>query len=94
MVLGKERLLEHFCFSLIFTREIISRKPNTDFICLAPQLCHSCKLQVPNSEREVLSPSLPDGNMSTFLPHCAFGRSYDHTNNTPTIVKEKTLIIF
>lgn len=93
----EKRLLEHFCFSLIFTREIFSRKPNTNFICLAPQLCHSCRLQVPNSEGEALSPSLPNGNVSTFLPHCAFGRSYDHTTvhpPQPTTMKEKTLTIF
>lgn len=92
----KQRLLifSTICFCLIFTRDIISRKPNINFICLAPQLCPSCRLQVPNSEREVLSPSLPNENVSPFLPHWAFGRSSDHTNSTLTTVKEKTSIIF
>lgn len=52
--LWKQSVLERFCsticFFLIFPREIMSGKPN--IICLAPQLCHSCRLQVPNSERE------------------------------------------
>lgn len=78
-------------FFLIFTREIMSRKPNINFVQpLNSVTAADYRSQI---QKEFL-PHCLMGTCKHFLPHCAFGRSYDHTNSTLTTVKENILIIF
>lgn len=57
----KQSVLEHFFY--YHAIEIISTNPKINFMCPALQLHHSCRLQILNSQREALSPSLHNGNL-------------------------------